>query len=425
MTMVSTAYKTQTRLSDLAIAHLLIAGFTGQLKGWWDNYLSPFQQNEILTSVKTDETGSSTEDEDGLQMDELDWSSDEKSINVLTKYHKFLLEIADQIQNPLLRKHYLEKLKQGTLEGEIKTPNYNLSEILKRHDKKRAHKTSFDAQKEVEILRSEIDCLKFETQQHSTIIGRLEELIIEASKPSDSSDKVLMNQDKNPDESLALDQTKKDQHETLTMIGEPSPNRWLIKITLVINHNLLVDATALFDIGADENCINEQLIPARFYEKTTESLSSVSGTKLDIQYKLSEVEVEQNRVRNMELPWFDQACEGSSSRSKTHKHQNPPLPPKKRFCIKSSLTAWRPDPRQQLILDDLWASIKNSQKGEESINALVFHMEEQSNSKASLQQELCLKIDSLQHELSLQKAQTQDFLQNRLVEFDNFTEHFA
>ncbi|PKI52816.1 hypothetical protein CRG98_026792 [Punica granatum] len=118
----------------------------------------------------------------------------------------------------------------------------------------------------------------------------------------------------------------------------------------------------------------------------------------------------------MEFPWFDQACEGSSSRSKTHNHQD--LPPKKRFCIKSSLTAWRPDHRQQLILDNLWASIKNPQKGEESINALVLHMEEQGNSKASLQQELCLKIDSLQQELSLQKAQTQAFLQNRhILEF--------
>ncbi|PKI59910.1 hypothetical protein CRG98_019683 [Punica granatum] len=177
--MVSNAYKTQTRLSDPAIAHMLIAGFTGQLKGWWDNYLSLFQQNEILTSFKTDESGEiiwdannedipdavatlvfaisqhfvgdpshlkdknlellsnlkyySSASEEGLQMDELDWSSDEKSLNVLTGDQEFLLEIAEQIDNPLLRKQYLEKLKQGTLEGEIKTPNYNLSEIFKRN----------------------------------------------------------------------------------------------------------------------------------------------------------------------------------------------------------------------------------------------------------------------------------------------------
>ncbi|PKI54858.1 hypothetical protein CRG98_024741 [Punica granatum] len=291
MTMVSNAYKTQTRLSDPAIAHMLIAGFTGQLKGWWDNYLSPFQQNEILTSVKTDESESSDSETDyssaskeSLQADELDWSSDGKSINVLTRDQEFLIGIADQIQNPLLRKQYLEKLQQGTLEGEIKTPNYNLSEILKRHDKKRAHKTSFDAQKEIDNLRSELVCLKLEQQQHSTIIGRLEELFAEAG----SSGQVLMKHDKNPEETLAL--TKDDQQKALTMIGDLSPNRW-----------------------------------------------------------------------NMDLPWFDQVDKGSSSRNKPHKHQD--LPPKKRSCIKSSLTAWRPDSRQQLILDDLWSSIKNPQKG--------------------------------------------------------------
>ena len=40
MTMVSTAYQTANDASDEAITNLLIAGFTRQLKGWWDNYLS-------------------------------------------------------------------------------------------------------------------------------------------------------------------------------------------------------------------------------------------------------------------------------------------------------------------------------------------------------------------------------------------------
>ena len=34
MTMAANAYKTQSGTSDKAIAEILIAGFTGQLKGW-------------------------------------------------------------------------------------------------------------------------------------------------------------------------------------------------------------------------------------------------------------------------------------------------------------------------------------------------------------------------------------------------------
>ena len=34
MTMAANAYKTQSRTSDRAIAEILVAEFTGQLKGW-------------------------------------------------------------------------------------------------------------------------------------------------------------------------------------------------------------------------------------------------------------------------------------------------------------------------------------------------------------------------------------------------------
>ena len=43
--------------SDEAITNLLIAGFSRQLKGWWDNYLSTEEKNVILTSVKTEPDG--------------------------------------------------------------------------------------------------------------------------------------------------------------------------------------------------------------------------------------------------------------------------------------------------------------------------------------------------------------------------------
>ena len=55
MTMAANAYRTQGLAQDKAIAEILIAGFSGQLKGWWDSYLTPTQQSEILNAVKLDE----------------------------------------------------------------------------------------------------------------------------------------------------------------------------------------------------------------------------------------------------------------------------------------------------------------------------------------------------------------------------------
>ena len=40
MTMAANAYKTQTGISYKAIVELLTAGFSGQLKSWWDYYLT-------------------------------------------------------------------------------------------------------------------------------------------------------------------------------------------------------------------------------------------------------------------------------------------------------------------------------------------------------------------------------------------------
>ncbi|KAH9657201.1 Endonuclease [Citrus sinensis] len=63
MTMAANAYKTQSGTSDKAIAEILIAGFTGQLKGWWDHLLTKQQQLEILDSIQIDENGAPILDE--------------------------------------------------------------------------------------------------------------------------------------------------------------------------------------------------------------------------------------------------------------------------------------------------------------------------------------------------------------------------
>ncbi|GAV79667.1 LOW QUALITY PROTEIN: zf-CCHC domain-containing protein, partial [Cephalotus follicularis] len=54
MTMVSNGDKIRNN-SDKAVANILIAGFSGQIKGWWDNVLTTQQQTEILKAIKVNE----------------------------------------------------------------------------------------------------------------------------------------------------------------------------------------------------------------------------------------------------------------------------------------------------------------------------------------------------------------------------------
>ncbi|KAL4344684.1 hypothetical protein AHAS_Ahas11G0203000 [Arachis hypogaea] len=57
MTMVCTAYQTAHESSEEAIANFIVSGFSGQLKGWWDNYLTNDEKDAILSAVKTDDNG--------------------------------------------------------------------------------------------------------------------------------------------------------------------------------------------------------------------------------------------------------------------------------------------------------------------------------------------------------------------------------
>ena len=55
MTMVSIVYKLNNRLLDHVVAQTIVAGFTGQLKGWWDNYLTFEDRNGILKAYRINE----------------------------------------------------------------------------------------------------------------------------------------------------------------------------------------------------------------------------------------------------------------------------------------------------------------------------------------------------------------------------------
>ncbi|QHO42377.1 polyprotein [Arachis hypogaea] len=51
MTMVGTAYQAAHDTSEEAIANVIVSGFSGQLKGWWDNYL--FDNQNTLVQAST------------------------------------------------------------------------------------------------------------------------------------------------------------------------------------------------------------------------------------------------------------------------------------------------------------------------------------------------------------------------------------
>ena len=53
----------------------------------------------------------------------------------------------------------------------------------------------------------------------------------------------------------------------LNLIDRVIFQKWHTKITLVINKEFSLTEIALIDLGADMNCIQEGLIPLKYYKK--------------------------------------------------------------------------------------------------------------------------------------------------------------
>lgn len=53
------------------------------------------------------------------------------------------------------------------------------------------------------------------------------------------------------------------------------------------NKEYSIKTIVLINSDANQNCIQEGIIPSRYFEKTAESLSSANGNSLNKRYKLS------------------------------------------------------------------------------------------------------------------------------------------
>lgn len=130
-----------------------------------------------------------------------------------------------------------------------------------------------DLAKEIENLKIEVQILKHDNiilqQNIDTIYSNLK----------DSNDKVLPTKEIHEEV-----QNSDDNH--LSILNMVISQKWYTKITLLIEGTFQKDFIAMIDSGADLNVIQEGLIPTRYFQKTSHSLSHAGGGSLNIKYKL-------------------------------------------------------------------------------------------------------------------------------------------
>ena len=82
----------------------------------------------------------------------------------------------------------------------------------------------------------------------------------------------------------ALHETNLKQIDTafLDVLSQISSKKYIVKLSLVFSDDFKIDTIALFDTGADLNCIKEGVVPKKFLQATNEKLSAANSSKLDI-----------------------------------------------------------------------------------------------------------------------------------------------
>ena len=74
------------------------------------------------------------------------------------------------------------------------------------------------------------------------------------------------------------------------------PPKWFTKVKFFVSHDYHFTVIVMINSCADMNCIQEGLIPSKYFEKSTERLVSANGTQMKIKYELNNAHVYHGNV---------------------------------------------------------------------------------------------------------------------------------
>ncbi|XLT94178.1 hypothetical protein HN873_015840, partial [Arachis hypogaea] len=264
--------------------------------------LISFIQKVVLMICSDNDSGPESSDDNinNIQVDDIESSSDSdvKQINVLSKDQDLLFDVIEAIDNPEQKKDFLLKLK-GSLQKEKKPKNlvlsnkFDVKSIFKKLEKQVIRPITIqDLQSEVNNLKREIQEIKINQDNHQLILSQ----IIQQEESEDEELDHLLDQtmcSKRQQNEIPNDN---DGKEILRIINVFSFMKHRVHIRIVVK-DFVLETIALFDSGAYSNCIKEGLIPTKYFEKSTESLSSITGERLNTKLKLTDAFVEKGNLK--------------------------------------------------------------------------------------------------------------------------------
>ena len=172
---------------------------------------------------------------------------------------------------------------------------------MERFNKKKSKDiTVNDLQHEITVVKQEIIEFKNEFRNIKSDNNNLKQelLLLKIDKNLDKqqSDKFDNEQDehKHGDESnqqALLSNKCIVDNSQLNLVNKLLPPKWFTKVKIVVSNDYHFTIIAMMDSDANMNCIQEGLIPSKYFEKLIERLVSTNGTQMKIKYELNNAHV--------------------------------------------------------------------------------------------------------------------------------------
>ena len=116
------------------------------------------------------------------------------------------------------------------------------------------------------------------------------------NKPqSDNEQDGHKNEDESSQQALLSEKGIVDNSQ-LSLVHKLIPSKWFTKVKIVVSLDYHFTVIAMIDSGADMNCIQEGLIPSKYFEKSTERLVSANDSHMKIKYELNNSHVLHDNV---------------------------------------------------------------------------------------------------------------------------------
>jgi hypothetical protein len=143
--------------------------------------------------------------------------------------------------------------------------------------------------KKIVVLKSDLQNVKTDNKdlKQQLLLLNLRECFQDNKFDNEDND----NKSEQSDEAESSNKAIFDTFKIIRTIDQVVLPKWYSKVNIIVSQDYSLEIIALIDSGSNLNCIQEVLIPSKYFEKSTKKLNYASGNCMHIKYELNNVHI--------------------------------------------------------------------------------------------------------------------------------------